>query len=295
MSPPSLSSLPEELMDFHDGDLTSLPAFQAVINSETLKDLRLNIAGDIKDRPLDIYVPSHQSLYHNLPYTWLTPKVASNLQVLSLFGHNPWGWLPKMDLRLISVDGLPNLKVKDSQGQIHKFSNKGYYVQGVLNGFPMHDDKPIETGFCWHHLFNHWANSMPNLRVFKLGQGHWSGKDAWKAIDPTYEGDFYEWVEEDHEAIFQPFADTDHLYFECPAPLTSETGIRRYGSKAVQDYGAVFPYVEYAKPRIYDYTEEFGGRDRVDVDKEDEKKDKNAFEKFLSVVETRRNWLAVKE
>ncbi|KAF4339686.1 hypothetical protein FBEOM_6395 [Fusarium beomiforme] len=327
------------------GSITSRPSFQAVMHSGTVKDLRLNMADECAGESFYSKPPDNSSPSCNPSHAWLTPHVASNLQVLSLFSSRPWGWLPKLDLRLISIDGLANLKVlalgkyefshwwqiewfgslgieklyldectvlhseqnwegmtrdysvttvQDFEGQNHEFSNEGYYVEGTSKNTSVSEDKVVETDLRWHFLFNHWANSMHNLRVFKIGQGHGAGGDTWKAIDPTYEGDFYEYVEEDHEAIFQPFQDTEHQYFECPAPLTTGTGIRRYGSEAVQDYGAFFPYVAYSRPRLYEYTEIVDGREPVDVSEEEVERDKKAFDKFLSVVETRRKELAVK-
>jgi hypothetical protein len=325
---------------FDVSGLKALPAFQAVMNSGTLKDLRLNVP---EDELLSTAAQSNQNIHNDLLDIVLTPNIASNLQVLSLFSSAPWGWLPNMDFRLIGVNDLPNLKVlalghfefsewwqvewlgslgieklyldectvlhsdrnrardasstmvSSCQGEAHELSNESHYAQGVENN-DWREGTTFQTHTRWHHLFEHWARSMPNLRVFKVGQGWCLDDGAWKAIDPTYEGDFYEYVEEDHEAIFQPFTNTSHQHFECPAPLTAGTGIRRYGSEAVQNYGAVFPYVEHREPRMYTYTDGAGdGREFLDVSWEEKEKDKNAFDKFLSVVETRRNGLAVQE
>ncbi|TVY66910.1 hypothetical protein Focb16_v010059 [Fusarium oxysporum f. sp. cubense] len=326
-----------------------LPAFQAVMNSGALKDLRISVAdgGDLDDlddsEVITTTQKGSQDIHHDLLDIVLTPSIASNLQVLSLFSSTPWGWFPNMDFRLIGANDLPNLKVlalghfefsqwwqvewigslgieklyldectvlhsdhnrasimPDAccticQDEASELSDKGYFAQRV-EGNAWREGSTYHTHTRWHHIFEHWANTMPNLRVFKIGQGWCLDDGAWKAIDPTYEGDFYEYVEEDHEAIFQPFQDTSHQHFECPLPLTTGTGIRRYGSEAVQGYGAVFPYVEHIEGGGYTYTDSPGdGKEFLNVSLGEKEKDRNAFDKFLAVVETRRKGLAGQE
>ncbi|KAF5634645.1 hypothetical protein F52700_5838 [Fusarium sp. NRRL 52700] len=305
-----------------------LLSFQSVMNSGTLRDLRISTVNLGKHM-------SHQDVHHDLLDTVLCPRIANNLQVLSLFSPAYWGWLPNMYFRLVGPNDLSNLKVLalgrfefsswwqvewigslgieklylDECTVLHSDSNRATSTSVAVCQGEAQEARPPQrveawreastyhTHTRWHHIFEHWANTMPNLRVFKFGQG-WSLDDnsAWKAVDPTYDGDFYEYVEEDHEAIFQPFQDTNHQHFECPLPLTIGTGIRQYGSEAVQSYGAVFTYVERVSGWGRDYTDSPGeGKEFMSVSSGEEKRDMKAFDEFLTVVETRRKGLVGQE
>ncbi|KAF5714532.1 f-box domain-containing protein [Fusarium mundagurra] len=305
--------------------LKALLSFQSLVNSGSLKDLRISVA----DLDASKVVPTTQFIHHELLDTVLSPGIASNLQVLSLFSPASWGWLPNMDFRLVGANDLPNLKVlalgqfEFSQWwQVEWIGSLGIEKLYLDECTVLHSDRnratiseeeterakksawregsTYHTHTRWRHIFEHWANTMPNLRVFKIGQG-WGLDDScpWKAIDPTYEGDFYEHVEEDHQAIFQPFRDTFHQHFECPIPYTTGTGIRRYGPEAAQANAAVFPYVEHIKGFQgfgHTYTDSPGhGKDFMNVSSEEKERDRNAFDKFLTVVETRRKGLVGKE
>ncbi|CVL00685.1 hypothetical protein FPRO06_06075 [Fusarium proliferatum] len=297
--------------------IEELPAFLAVMNSGALKDLRISIANldNLKAHP------TKHGINHDLCDTVLTPSIASNLQVLSLYSSTFWGWAPNKDCHLIGADDLRNLKALalghfeftdwwqvewigslgmerlylDDCTVLHSEWNRATVevsqeeAQRIRN-HAWREDSTYHKHTRWYHIFKHWANTMPNLRVFKIGQG-WclDPGSAWKAIDPTYEGGFYEHVEEDHEAIFQPFHDTSHQHFECPLPCTTGTGIRRYGSEAIWDYGTVFQYIEYVEGRGYTYTDSPGdGKELMNVSSWEKENDRKAFEEFLTVVETRR-------
>ncbi|KAG5751373.1 hypothetical protein H9Q69_011539 [Fusarium xylarioides] len=310
--------------------IKALLSFQSVMNSGALKDLRISVA-DLDDSQAISPTPV---IHHELLDTVLSPNIASNLQVLSLFSSASWGWFPNMDFRLVGANDLPNLKVLalgrfefsqwwqvewigslgieklylDECTILHLGRNRAISTTDAvcqweaqrLTNTVWRQDSTYHTHTRWHHIFEHWANTLPNLRVFKFGHG-WDldASCAWKAIDLTYEGDFYEHVEEDHEAIFQPFQDTCHQLFECPIPHTTGTGIRRYGCEAAQANAAIFPYVEHIKGFGgfgQTYTDSPGpGKEFMKVSSEEEERDGNAFRKFLTVVETRRKGLAVKE
>ncbi|KAF5659786.1 hypothetical protein FDENT_13855 [Fusarium denticulatum] len=308
------------LVDF--SAIKAMLSFQSVMNSGALKDLRIS-AADLNTEKCCLDV------HHDLLDTVLSPRIASNLQVLSLFSWASWGWFPNMDFRLVGANDLPNLKVlalgqfEFSQWwQVEWIGSLGIEKLYLDECTVLHSDRnratisqeeterakksawregsTYHTHTRWHHIFEHWANTMPNLRVFKIGQG-WDLDDSfsWKAIDPTYEGDFYEHVEEEHEAIFQPFRDTYHQHFECPTPHTTGTGIRRYGPEAAQANAAVFPYVEHIKGLKgfgHTYTDSPGhGKDFMNVSSQEKERDRNAFDKFLAIVETRRKGLVGKE
>ncbi|EWG49971.1 hypothetical protein FVEG_09313 [Fusarium verticillioides 7600] len=88
-------------------DVSSVKAmlsFQSVMNSGALKDLRIS-AADLNTEKCC------QGVHHDLLEIVLSPRIAGNLQVLSLFSWASWGWFPNMDFRLVGANDLPNLKV----------------------------------------------------------------------------------------------------------------------------------------------------------------------------------------
>ncbi|KAF5578771.1 hypothetical protein FPCIR_11423 [Fusarium pseudocircinatum] len=308
------------LVDYNS--IKAMLSFQSVMNSGALKDLRIS-AADLNTQKCCLGV------HHDLLDTVLSPGIASNLKVLSLFSWASWGWFPNMDFRLVGANDLPNLKVLalgqfefsqwwqvewigslgieklylDECTVLYSDRNRATISQEETErakNSAWREGSTYHTHTRWHHIFEHWANTMPNLRVFKIGQG-WDLDDScsWKAIDPTYEGDFYEHVEEEYEAVFQPFRDTYHQHFECPIPHTTGTGIRRYGPEAAQANAAVFLYVEQIKGFRgfgHTYTDSPGhGKDFMNVSSEEKERDRKAFDKFLTVVETRRKGLVGKE
>ncbi|EEU39635.1 uncharacterized protein NECHADRAFT_82014 [Fusarium vanettenii 77-13-4] len=94
--------------------LVKSEAFQAIISSPYLVDLRLYLATDIWSltRSSSNKCSDQSDMFESLPYTWLRSSIGGNLRVLSLYCHEPWGWFPKMDFRLVGAgDGMPNLKV----------------------------------------------------------------------------------------------------------------------------------------------------------------------------------------
>jgi hypothetical protein len=201
-------------------DISSVKAmlsFPSVMNSGALKDLRIS-AADLNTEKCC------QGVRHDLLETVLSPRIAGNLQVLSLFSWALWGWFPNVDFCLVGADDLPNLKVLalgqfefSQRWQVEWIGSLGIEKLYLDECTVLHSDRnratiseeierskksawregsTYHTHTHWHHIFEHWANTMPSPRVFKLRQG-WDLDDScsWKAIDPTYEGGFYEHVE----------------------------------------------------------------------------------------------------
>ncbi|KAJ4247128.1 hypothetical protein NW762_013266 [Fusarium torreyae] len=292
-TPISLKTLTvSNLENYLEESLTTSAAFQTILNSKSLVDMRLYIATSMSDPYC-----GESLLFPRIQSSWLTPDIAKNLQVLSLYCHHPWGWLPKMDFRLIGVDGLPNLKtlalgnfefthwwqvewfgslgiekfyldgctvlfsefnwtgmkrdrsettVEDFEGKTHSFSNEGYYVPEEMPQTMLQDSELVKKDLRWHNLLSHWAKSMTNLRVLKIGQGYWDQiQDPWKAIDPTWYGYAPKQYDDDWN---QRFTHHGFQHFECPTPLTVGSGIRQFGSWATQDYDQVFRYTKWAEP-----------------------------------------------
>ncbi|KAF7556054.1 hypothetical protein G7Z17_g1741 [Cylindrodendrum hubeiense] len=127
------------LEDFNNTKFTTSKAFKAVTNSPSLVDLQLYIATHTKnfDREFTTSFPEKYKMFESLPSTWLRPSVAKHLQTLSLYCHEPWGWYPKMDFRLLD---MPNLRVLalgnfvfSHQWQVEWFGSLGiekFYLDG---------------------------------------------------------------------------------------------------------------------------------------------------------------------
>ncbi|KAF4471444.1 metal-dependent amidase aminoacylase carboxypeptidase [Fusarium albosuccineum] len=347
------------LEDFNDPRFTASEAFKTVTNSSSLVDLRLYIATHTIDtlqssRNFTTRWPEKYDMFDALPTTWLRPTIAKNLRVLSLYCHEPWGWFPKMDFRLVGAgEGIPNLRVlalgnfvfshewqvewfgslgleklyldgcailfqannwlgmtldqsqtvlRGSDGRAHRISNYGYYVNGTRH-HSRDKSEFLQGGVRWNHLLSHWANSMSNLRVFKMGQGHWDDIPN-EAIDPTFYENAYKPA--DHEVTNQPFTHHGFQHFEYPSPGTVGSGIRRYGSPVHSDHGDVLKYVYWTnKYTGYDelweeresrrkimtterWLGKYGDDEQRKLDIEDRAKDHAALDLFISTVDSRR-------
>jgi hypothetical protein len=102
-----LIDLEDEVTDDLTHELINSWPFQTVINLESLVGMELQTGSD-KWCPSTIYPRSR--LMQALGHTWLTPKLASKLQVLSLSSEYPRGYLPKMDFRVVGIECLENSK-----------------------------------------------------------------------------------------------------------------------------------------------------------------------------------------
>lgn len=92
-----------------------LAVSEVLLSCKSLKALHLQLAYDELETAfhnLPRQLGDRFDYFENLPKTWLTPEIASNLRVLSLSYENYWGWSPKMDFRTVNPGvGLPNLRV----------------------------------------------------------------------------------------------------------------------------------------------------------------------------------------
>jgi hypothetical protein len=107
------------LADYDDQRLTSSDTFKRVISSKHLTELKLlvTMAQDESSTPEEgLALAEKYEFFETLPRTWLSPPIAQNLRVLSLFSRDYWGWNPKMDFRTVNPgtgpnSGFPNLRV----------------------------------------------------------------------------------------------------------------------------------------------------------------------------------------
>ncbi|KAI0013563.1 hypothetical protein F4779DRAFT_562210 [Xylariaceae sp. FL0662B] len=101
-----------DLAGLNDTRLTTSEEFKSVLKSKSLQQLKILVLENKSRSPLS----KEAHFFGNLPRTWLCPSIAQNLRVLSLFGHDYWGWTPKMDFRTVNPgngteSGFPNLRV----------------------------------------------------------------------------------------------------------------------------------------------------------------------------------------
>ncbi|KAF3016512.1 hypothetical protein E8E14_011183 [Neopestalotiopsis sp. 37M] len=106
------------LSDFNDSRLISGDAFKKVLSFGSLTSLKLLGTEEQDDGAPEnsTWFPDRYEFFERMPHTWLAPSLAQNLQVLSLFFRDYWGWNPKMDFRAVNPGtgpnaGLPNLRV----------------------------------------------------------------------------------------------------------------------------------------------------------------------------------------
>lgn len=272
------------------------------------------------------------SLYCLEPWGWF-PKMdfrlvgagdgMPNLEVLALgnytFSHE-WQveWVGSLGVEKLYLDGctvlfqasqlrgmLPDQSetvLQGSDGSVHRFSNGGYYLAPAT---PSSEDvaEAIHGTVRWHHLLSHWAESMSNLRVFKMGQGYWDYIPN-ETIDPGYYEKLH--MASSEESASQPFTHHGFRYFEHPSPGTTGSGIRRYGTGASQDDSDVLKYMYWAGEYV-EYDEMWENRDNErnvvtgerwqrrykqdgfgKLTDEDRARDKAALEAMISAVDARR-------
>ncbi|KAH7124503.1 hypothetical protein EDB81DRAFT_664450, partial [Dactylonectria macrodidyma] len=105
----------QNLADYDDKRLTESEAFLRVMTSGNLVDLKLHIAFQVAEwtPETDMGFTEKHDMLEDLHETWLSPGVASNLRVLSLYCDYYWGWTPRMDFRFVNPveGGFPTLRV----------------------------------------------------------------------------------------------------------------------------------------------------------------------------------------
>ncbi|KAJ4388554.1 hypothetical protein N0V93_006012 [Gnomoniopsis smithogilvyi] len=114
----SLSSLTiANLTENTEHALYESPEFQELLSAQFLKELKLLVATRRSQYDLSeqIFLPEKYDFFDNLPKTWLSPVICSNLRVLSLYCREYFGWAPKLDVRMLGLGNgtspFPNLRV----------------------------------------------------------------------------------------------------------------------------------------------------------------------------------------
>ena len=106
------------ISDFYDHRLTHSPSFKAVLNMDTLTDIRLGISHIVLDEDEDSHdhglclmkaCKDTEYMMQSLPITWLSPSVAQNLRALDFEYDEGLGWFQNFDFATITP-AMPNLK-----------------------------------------------------------------------------------------------------------------------------------------------------------------------------------------
>ncbi|KAF4445611.1 hypothetical protein F53441_10675 [Fusarium austroafricanum] len=210
------------LADYDDDNITSSEAWKKVISLPTLVDLKLFVTTEEEEASPEsaVYFQEKYMFFENLHNTWLSPNLADNLKVLSLYFRDYWGWIPQMDFRDIGEDApFPQLKVLALGNYVfsHEWQIGWFSKVGLKNGSGgleelYLDDCPIlykarqngmqEDGYPdwevvsgreynpgiimfplrWHEILSAWKDTMKGLKVFRQGHGSW-----WSAPEDTME------------------------------------------------------------------------------------------------------------
>ncbi|KAH7163349.1 hypothetical protein B0J13DRAFT_35274 [Dactylonectria estremocensis] len=106
------------IMEYTEPLFTDLDPFKSIFESRSLVDFRLYIATQTYGKQREygaldpIQIPEQYAMFSGLPSAWLSLSLAANLQVLSIYCHERWGWLPRLDSEMTGPNGdMPNLKV----------------------------------------------------------------------------------------------------------------------------------------------------------------------------------------
>ncbi|KAF9784869.1 hypothetical protein IL306_006552 [Fusarium sp. DS 682] len=180
-----------------------MPEFKAVMSG--IKALRLDIAQHKANFPRvqmrsTAVLNQCQEMFAQLPFTWLSPTVAANLQVLSLHYQSYWGWFPNIDIRLIGGgNGMPKLRslalgrfVFSHQREVdwitsldleelflegcavlakhhgNPVTQKGIWTDGDLIAGTETRGETRMTSLWWYKIIRQIRTSMLNLRRFAI-------------------------------------------------------------------------------------------------------------------------------
>ncbi|KAM5341202.1 hypothetical protein ACJ41O_015311 [Fusarium nematophilum] len=131
----------QNLADYDDKRLTESESFVRVMTSGNLVDLKLHIAFQVDEwtPETDMGFTEKHDMLEDLHETWLSPGVARNLRVLSLYCDYYWGWTPRMDFRFVNPveGGFPNLRVLALGRYVfsHDWQADWFASQGRMNPY----------------------------------------------------------------------------------------------------------------------------------------------------------------
>ncbi|KAF5009133.1 hypothetical protein FDECE_4623 [Fusarium decemcellulare] len=270
------------LADYDDSSLTTSEAWKKLLSLPSLTHLKLLIATEEDDASPEssVYFEEKYFLFENLNSTWLSPSLADNLRVLSLYCKDFWGWFPKMDFR--DVGFLPRLKVLalgkyvfSHQWQIDFFASIGkengsegleeLYLDDCFVLYEAHQRGPLDSDgypdmftvmdrgeeaetfrftLRWYHLLSSWATTMKSLRKFTVGSGQNSTNPTFTAAQQDAN-----FAHLNVDELIQCVEHNAHRNFACPEPpeRDEEAPIERYlyGTGISQERSSQMQYIEY--------------------------------------------------
>lgn len=212
----TISNLSEQDSEY----LMSSETMRDFFETQSLSTLQLlTSSGRHADDNFDRGGPMLHNRYkflQNLPSTWLSPPVADRLRTLSLYAQEHWGWMPKMDLRVLGR--LPNLRALalgmyvfthqwqvDWVAQLGSDNGRGGLEELYLDNCPImwrgrvlgpvdderfpreevmiqsnfHPDREhvvVDVDLRWSAVLDQWRQGIPSLKVFRMGSGNWGGE-----------------------------------------------------------------------------------------------------------------------
>ncbi|KAH7171249.1 hypothetical protein EDB81DRAFT_678192 [Dactylonectria macrodidyma] len=104
------------VMEYTEPLFTDLEPFKSVFESSSIVDFRLYVAtqtyGKYREWSNGIESPEQYAMFCDVPSTWLSLSLAANLHILSIYSHERWGWLPRLDSEMTGVnEDIPNLRI----------------------------------------------------------------------------------------------------------------------------------------------------------------------------------------
>ncbi|KAF4343801.1 hypothetical protein FBEOM_2235 [Fusarium beomiforme] len=246
------------LADYNDPNLLQSKAWGQLLHLPTLVGLKLLVTKEhYSPEYRHVICEEKYDFFQTLPSTYLTPSLASKLQVLSLFYIDFWGWFPRIDLaqvgpmpqlRILALGhyvfthktqtdwiaslgtgnrsgGLEELYLDDcpilyEADQYGPLTADGYPVpRTVIEGFQQHGHRSSTTtyGMRWHHVLTEWKRSMKGLKRFVMGHGNWQNANL--VTKATKEREEYAHLSYDERE--RRFIYNSHRYFACPEPQES--------------------------------------------------------------------------
>ncbi|CZR51411.1 uncharacterized protein PAC_01286 [Phialocephala subalpina] len=198
---PKLRSLSlKHLQNYNDRRLITSPSFKPVL--ERLTELRLKIVTEYEtSSPESSWdIPQMYTFFHEFPDLWLKPT-QNNLTSLTLHADLYWGYMPLCDFRSLHFPKLKKLELGNyafthdwqldwilSHDTLEELVLDDAVITNYIYGYGPLDNEnyplePIGGSYdnahfweyprSWSEYFSKIEQQLPNLKVFKFGNGNW--------------------------------------------------------------------------------------------------------------------------
>ncbi|KAL8371725.1 hypothetical protein RB595_001499 [Gaeumannomyces hyphopodioides] len=227
-SPIGLEELTISNLSPYDTRLIDSNALRTILAAPSFRSLKLLVTrvSDRDNLGHHLLQRENYDIYRELPSKLLSPAVAQNLRVLSLYDLNYWGWCPVMDFRAINPNGggLPNLRVLALGKHVFSHDWQVDWIAGLANAASTTpsggleelylDDCPImwhasirgpqrsNAGYWyrpdgeledvsfrlrWHHVLPRWRDAFAGSRLRVFSMGHGDWKGDAQVREDAYE------------------------------------------------------------------------------------------------------------